>query len=192
MKKIGLALIASVFCLGFLANLQQHHVLYAQNSWSEDFSSERDDGHQIVTIDRFVPHISTSLANQGEQAHLFLRERVRRGHHHSRGVVLIVAGATVPIVPGFDLPFRNYSWMDFLARAGFDVFAMDVQGYGLSARSRMDDPCNTQPSQQALLVPTRFRDRVIRPISSRWPFNRIGTKSTAWLITYASIAASRS
>jgi alpha-beta hydrolase superfamily lysophospholipase len=32
--------------------------------------------------------------------------------------------------------------MEFLAQDGFDVFAMDLQGYGLSTRPRMDDPCN--------------------------------------------------
>jgi pimeloyl-ACP methyl ester carboxylesterase len=65
----------------------------------------------------------------------------------------LVAGATTPVIPSLDLQFRNYSWMTFLAEAGFDVFAMDLQGYGFSARPRMDDPCNTQPSQQPLLIP---------------------------------------
>jgi alpha-beta hydrolase superfamily lysophospholipase len=54
----------------------------------------------------------------------------------------MVAGATVSVVPAFDLQFENYSWMEYLATAGFDVFAMDVTGYGLSPRPMMDDPCN--------------------------------------------------
>src|SRR5262245_855173 len=52
---------------------------------------------QILTIDRFVPHISTVPANAGKQVGLFVRERVRRGdydeqdqkyHRHGRPVVL--------------------------------------------------------------------------------------------------------
>lgn len=109
----------------------------------------------ILTIDRFVPHVSTAHANVGEHVELFVRERVHRGHHGSRPAVLMIQGATTPAVPVFDLRFRNYSWMAFLARAGFDVFTMDLQGYGASTRPRMDDPCNTQDIQQDLLIPNR-------------------------------------
>jgi len=73
----------------------------------------------------------------------------------------MIAGATLPAVPVYDVPFENpgppfekYSWMAYLAEAGFDVFAMELTGYGLSPRPKMDDPCNTDlknPAQQALL-----------------------------------------
>ena len=43
----------------------------------------------------------------------------------------------------FDVPQPDYSWMAFLARAGFDTFAMDTTGYGRSIRpAAMNDPCN--------------------------------------------------
>jgi len=137
------------FSLGFLGPVRVP-LLHAQASPADNPSSERRD--PILTIDRFLPHISTALANQGERVPLFVREKVRRGHHHQRGVVLMVAGATVPVIPSLDQQFRNYSSMTFLAEAGFDVFAMDLQGYGFSALPRMD-PCNTQPNQQPLLIP---------------------------------------
>ena len=39
-------------------------------------------------------------------------------------------------------------------RAGFDVFSMDITGYGRSTRPAvMNDPCNLAPEQQAALVP---------------------------------------
>ena len=33
----------------------------------------------------------------------------------------------------FDVPYQDYSWMAYLAEAGFDVFAMDITGIGRSA-----------------------------------------------------------
>jgi pimeloyl-ACP methyl ester carboxylesterase len=78
----------------------------------------------------------------------------------------MVHGATVSALPDFDLRFRNYNWMAFLAEAGFDVFAFDLQGYGSSPRPRMDDPCNTQPSQQSLLIPYPLSE----PCDASYPF----------------------
>ena len=57
-------------------------------------------------------------------------------------------------MPDFDVQFENYSWMEHLAAAGFDVFAVDLQGYGLSPRPMMDDPCNySTADQQNYLIP---------------------------------------
>jgi pimeloyl-ACP methyl ester carboxylesterase len=139
----------------------QLSVLHAQHASTDDERTERRD--LILTRDHFVQHISTAFANQGETVHLFVRERVLRRHHRSRGVVLMVEGATTSAVPVFDLQFRNYSWMAYLAEAGFDVFAMDLQGYGQSPRPGRDDPCNTQPSQQYLLIPNPLSAPCVPP-----------------------------
>jgi pimeloyl-ACP methyl ester carboxylesterase len=149
---LSLAVVILAFGLSFLGSVLLGSVLQAQDRTEVD--SERDEREPVLTIDHFVLHTSTALANQGDTVQLFVRERVLRSHHHHpRGVVLMVEGAVTPAVPEFDLRFSNYSWMAFLAQAGFDVFTMDLQGYGASPRPRMDDPCNTQDSQQDLLIP---------------------------------------
>src|SRR6516162_7343925 len=87
----------------------------------------------IQTTDYLVPHISTVPANAGKRVELFVREKVASGRRGRRGaapVVLMIGGATISAVPDFDLQFENYSWMDYLAAARFDVFAMDLTGYG--------------------------------------------------------------
>src|SRR5438445_1199401 len=100
--------------------------------------------------DFLVPHVSTAPANAGETVQSFVRERgVSCGP-----AVLMITGSTQPAMAPFDLEFENYSWMDFLANAGFAVFAMDLTGYGLSPRPTMDDPCNaSQAEQTSLLIP---------------------------------------
>ena len=69
-------------------------------------------------------------------------------------MVLFVHGAGTPAEVAFDVPYQDYSWMAFLAHAGFDVFAMDMTGYGRSTRPEaMNDPCNLTREQQAQFVP---------------------------------------
>jgi pimeloyl-ACP methyl ester carboxylesterase len=80
---------------------------------------------------------------------MFLRE----GASADR-IVLFVHGAGTPAEVAFDAPVADYSWMQFLARAGFDVFSMDMTGYGRSTRPpAMNDPCNLSNAQQLTFVP---------------------------------------
>src|SRR5262249_48234705 len=68
---------------------------------------------------------------------------------------LFVHGAGTPAEVAFDVPQPEYSWMAFLARAGFDTFAMDTTGYGRSFRpAAMNDPCNLAKDRQAGFVKT--------------------------------------
>ena len=49
----------------------------------------------------------------------------------------------------------DFSWMGYLANAGFDVFSMDTTGYGRSTRPTvMNDPCNLARNQQGAFVPS--------------------------------------
>jgi pimeloyl-ACP methyl ester carboxylesterase len=61
-------------------------------------------------------------------------------------VVLLVHGATYPGESAFDLPLDGFSWMDYLARNGYDTYMMDVRGYGRSTRPpEMDHPPADNP-----------------------------------------------
>jgi pimeloyl-ACP methyl ester carboxylesterase len=48
--------------------------------------------------------------------------------------VIMVHGATYPAHTAFDLPLGGLSWMDYIAGRGFDVWSMDLRGYGRSTR----------------------------------------------------------
>ncbi|KML57019.1 alpha/beta hydrolase [Burkholderia cepacia] len=48
--------------------------------------------------------------------------------------IVMVHGATFSSGSLYDLPFNGTSFIDFLAVAGYDVYALDVRGYGLSTR----------------------------------------------------------
>jgi pimeloyl-ACP methyl ester carboxylesterase len=118
-------------------------------------SAAADDGEQLLSIDHYVPVRSMVPSISGQPAQIYVRERVKAGaalRGASAGIVLFIHGAGTPAEVAFDVPYQDYSWMAYLARAGFDVFSMDTTGYGRSTRPpAMNDPCNLAPEQQAKL-----------------------------------------
>jgi pimeloyl-ACP methyl ester carboxylesterase len=48
--------------------------------------------------------------------------------------VVFVHGATVPASTCFDLQLDGLSWMEYIAARGFDVYLLDLRGYGRSTR----------------------------------------------------------
>ena len=119
-----------------------------------------DDGSRLVTVEHYVRVKSTAPAFAGREAKIYVREvalagTALRGGPVPGGVVLFVHGAGTPAEVTFDVPHKDYSWMAYLARAGFDVFSMDMTGYGRSTRPpAMNDPCNFSMAQQAQFVPS--------------------------------------
>jgi pimeloyl-ACP methyl ester carboxylesterase len=56
-------------------------------------------------------------------------------------IVLFVHGATYPAETAFDLRLNGLSWMEYIASRGYDVYLVDVRGYGRSTRPpEMDQP----------------------------------------------------
>jgi hypothetical protein len=94
-----------------------------------------DDSTRLLTLDHFVAVRSTVPAIAGQTAQIYVRERVEagralRGGSFNGRVALFVHGAGTPAEVAFDVPYQDYSWMGYLAAAGFDVFSMDTTGYG--------------------------------------------------------------
>jgi pimeloyl-ACP methyl ester carboxylesterase len=50
--------------------------------------------------------------------------------------VLYVHGATYPASTAFDLKLGDLSWMDYIAARGYDVYLLDLRGYGKSTRPK--------------------------------------------------------
>jgi pimeloyl-ACP methyl ester carboxylesterase len=97
-----------------------------------------------VTVTSTVPAIA------GQQVKLYLRERALPSVLKSGAggkVVLFVHGAGTPAEVAFDVPYQDYSWMAYLAKAGYDVFSVDMTGYGRSHRpAPMAEACKPAPA----------------------------------------------
>jgi len=60
--------------------------------------------------------------------------------------LLYVHGATYPASTAFDLQLDGMSWMDYVAGRGYDVYLLDLRGYGKSSRPKeMAGDANANP-----------------------------------------------
>src|SRR5262247_732850 len=131
-----------------------------------------EDSDQLLSIDHYVRVKSIVPSIAGQISQIYVRERARaatplRNANLSDRVVLFVHGAGTPAEVAFDVPYQDYSWMAYLARAGFDVFSMDTTGYGRSTRpAGMNDPCNLSQEQQKTCAPSYSRN--LTTIASDW------------------------
>lgn len=73
-------------------------------------------------------------ADSGIQLHV--RNKRLAGHDKfpAERIILFVHGATYPSETAFDIDLPGGSWMDLAARKGYDVYFVDIRGYGRSTR----------------------------------------------------------
>src|ERR1700733_10419560 len=74
---------------------------------------------------------------------LFVRNKRPEGlaRFSAERTLLYVHGSTYPAETAFDLRVGGVSWMEYIAARGYDVYLVDVRGYGHSTRpSEMDQP----------------------------------------------------
>lgn len=90
---------------------------------------------------------------------LFVRNKHPQGMTKvgTERILLFVHGATYPAETSFDLPLGGLSWMDYIAQHGWDVYLVDVRGYGRSTRPpEMSQPADQNPP--LVRTPTAVQD----------------------------------
>src|ERR1700682_6203797 len=110
------------------------------------------DGQKVETENYQIP-----AADPGIQ--LFIRNKHPEGLTNFPGenILLFVHGATYPAETAFDLPLNGLSMMDHIARQGWDVYLVDVRGYGGSTRPpEMDQPA--ADNKPIVDTPTAVKD----------------------------------
>ena len=95
----------------------------------------------IVTEEHMVPASDPGIG-------IFVRNKRPEGmtSFAPGRTLLMVHGATYQAHTAFDLPLGGLSWMDYVAGRGFDVWCMDIRGYGRSTRPpEMAEPPEAHP-----------------------------------------------
>jgi len=110
----------------------------------------------LVTTDYYVSHTSIEpfykQVKLDSHVVLHVREVVLAGRERTvpqdGKVLLLVHGAGDPGYIAFDLDHENCSMMRYFARAGWDTFALDIEGYGLSTRPLVMDAPSAFPASK--------------------------------------------
>lgn len=93
-------------------------------------------GGTIQTQDFMIPSDTPDI-----ELHIRNKRLAGRTHFGEARTVILMHGATYGSGSLYDTPIEGGSFMDFLAREGFDVYAVDARGYGDSTRPpQMDLP----------------------------------------------------
>jgi pimeloyl-ACP methyl ester carboxylesterase len=115
--------------------------------WIHSAVAEDADGLRVT--DYFISHASNepfyAEQNLDPSVTLRVREVVLPGRERTVAkdgkVLLLIHGYSIPGSVAFDTDHGNCSLMRYFARAGWDTFALDLGGFGLSTRPPvMDNP----------------------------------------------------
>ena len=131
---------------------------------------------RIVTETIMVP-----ASDPGIQLHVRNKHPEGISSFRSDRIVLFVHGATYCSESGFDLPLNGLSWMDYVAQRGWDVYIMDVRGYGRSTRpSEMSKPAAENPPVVNTDVAVKDVGAVVDHILARRKVQRLNLLGHSW------------
>jgi len=86
-------------------------------------------GPPLVIEEFIVPSVDPGISLYVRNKHPQQESRLP-----AEKILLYVHGATYPAETTFDLKLNGFSWMDYLAQHGYDVYLVDLRGYGRSTR----------------------------------------------------------
>jgi pimeloyl-ACP methyl ester carboxylesterase len=106
--------------------------------------------------------------------------------------LLFVHGSTYPAHTTFDLPLGGQSWMESIAARGYDVYCLDIRGYGRSTRPAV---MNDKPEANAPVVRTADAvndvEAVVDFILKRRDLPRINLMGWSWGCTIMATTTTR-
>lgn len=130
----------------------------------------------VERIDHYIDSLDPGIT-------LHLREKRPEGKRkfEDAATLLMVHGRMAPGPVAYDLPVPGYSWMDYIASRGFDVFALSIRGFGESTwpREMCESPRGKPPA-----IPGKVAVRDIRAavdyICDQRGVNKLGILGRSW------------
>ena len=129
---------------------------------------------KVVGEDIRVPH--------GDGVQIYVRNKRPEGVQafKSDRIAILMHGATYPGT-AFDLPLAGKSWMDYMAARGFDVYALDLPGYGRSTRpALMDAPADQNPPYMSTAEASKALGAVVDFVRKRRGVDKVNLVGWSW------------
>ena len=124
-----------------------------------------------ITIASDTPGIQLYIRNKRPQELAVSADRI----------LLYVHGATYPATTAFDLQLDGLSWMDYIAAHGWDVYLLDLRGYGKSTRpAEMDQPAKDNTPIVTTDVAIRDVSATVDYILKRRNVSRVSLLGWSW------------
>jgi pimeloyl-ACP methyl ester carboxylesterase len=114
---------------------------------------------------------------------LYIRNKHPPGmtQFRSETTLLYVHGATQAASSTFDLDLDGYSWMDYIALGGYDVYLVDLRGYGRSSRpAEMGKPAAENAPIVRTDVAVRDLEAAANHILSRRGLSSLDVMGWSW------------
>lgn len=107
-------------------------------------------------------------------------------HFTADHTLVFVHGATYPASTAFDLELGGMSWMDYIAQHGFDVYLMDIPGYGRSTRqAAFDRPADDGQPIETTAQAVADYGAVVDWVLERRHLNKVNVMGWSWGTTIA-------
>jgi pimeloyl-ACP methyl ester carboxylesterase len=122
------------------------------------------------------------IASDTAGIELYIRNKRFADHQASSNkTVLFVHGATYPSETAFDLKLDGLSWMDYIAAHGWNVYLVDLRGYGRSTRPpEMSEPAEDNEPIVATDVAIRDVDSAVDFILERDNISKVNLIGWSW------------
>jgi len=114
---------------------------------------------------------------------LFIRNKHPAGmtRFRSETTLLYVHGATQAASSTFDLDLEGFSWMDYIALGGYDVYLVDLRGYGRSRRpAEMGRPAAENPPIVRTDVAVRDLEAAVNHVLARRGLSSLDLMGWSW------------
>jgi pimeloyl-ACP methyl ester carboxylesterase len=140
---------------------------------------------KLETFDTMIPS-----GDEGVQ--LFVRNKHPAWRETTPDKILIfVHGATYPAETAFDLPIEGVSMMDLIASRGYDVYLVDVRGYGRSTRpGEMSQPAEANKPIVSTQVAAHDLGAAVDYILHKRKVSKINLMGWSWGTSIAGLYAS--